>query len=227
MESWNELTALAVFMNSFSDFMTIDDGDTVMAADKVFGALVVKVLKALDPDFIEKGEVGLPDLEFSLRSMADVGEMTSDFGGGKYAKIIKNYARRLFGQQSQEHRQARVEAIKTDYQKFYQALPEDRKQEYVERPTDRARDDEDEDEDEDFDEDDGEEEAGIPWFGKFKPQDANYNIQSFPLANAWKEYRELRAGGGYVPLFSQHGKPVCDLTKWPESVKQRYSFDDF
>ncbi|CAG8740662.1 14760_t:CDS:2, partial [Acaulospora colombiana] len=133
MDSWHELTALSILMNSFSDFMTIDDGDTVMAADKVFGALVVKVLKALEPEFAEKGEAELPDLEFCLHSMADVGDMTSDFGGGKYTKILKSYARHLFGRQSQEYRQARIEAIKRTYQKFYQTLPNDKKQEYVDK----------------------------------------------------------------------------------------------
>ncbi|KAG8787514.1 hypothetical protein FRC19_005721 [Serendipita sp. 401] len=47
IESWDALTALAIFIDTFPDFMNIDDGELVIAADKVFGALVVKVLKGI------------------------------------------------------------------------------------------------------------------------------------------------------------------------------------
>ncbi|KAG8807303.1 hypothetical protein FRC17_004527 [Serendipita sp. 399] len=222
IESWDTLVALTLLINTFPDFMQTDDGDLVLAADKVYGALVVKVLKGLDPEFKEEGEQAFPDLETCLRSIANLGDMSSDVGGGQYAKIIKNYARHLFGGRSEEERQARAEQIKQAYKKFYDGLPKDKMKEFLDPSAPKQRDDDDEDEDENEED----ETDNGPWFGKPKAQDADYKIQSFPLDKAWKTYRELRAGGGYMPPVWSHGKPVWELTKWPAKDKKRYSFDN-
>ncbi|KAG8809653.1 hypothetical protein FRB91_009685 [Serendipita sp. 411] len=231
IESWDTLTALAIFIDTFPDFMNIDDGELVIAADKVFGALVVKVLKALAPEFAEKGESEFPDLESCLRQMANVGENSSGFDGGQYTQIIKNYARHLFGRRTEEEREARAERIKRAYQKFYKALPKDEKKEFADPSAPKGKEDEDKgDEDEedgweDEEDEEDEKDAG-PWFGKPKAQDVNYKIQSFPLDRAWKTYRELRAGGGYSPPVWSRGEPVWDLTKWSAADKKRYLFEN-
>ncbi|CAG8659588.1 12170_t:CDS:1, partial [Acaulospora colombiana] len=165
----------------------VDDGDQVRATDAVYGALVVKVLKAMAPQFEEKGEAGFPDLEYTLRAMADMGETTSGFDGGEYTHIIKDYARHLFGPQSREEREARAEKIKQAYQAFYKKLPRDQKEEYADRSGVEAKSTDEDDDDMEVDD----ASASVPWFGEWKPQDANYKIKNFPLNGVWKKYREF------------------------------------
>jgi hypothetical protein len=151
----------------------------------VYGALVVKVLKAMAPEFSAKGEAGFPDLEYNLRAMASVGDMSEGLGAGDYTDIIKSYARHLFGQQTEAEREARAEMVKQAYQKFYAKLPKTQKDEYFDASAKVENEDDDDDEEE-------EEKSDVPWFGKWKPQDANYKIKNFPLNGVWKEYRALK-----------------------------------
>jgi hypothetical protein len=162
--------------------LDVDDGDQVLATDKVFGALVVKIIKGMDSELAEKGTAGFPDLEFSLRAMARVGALTSGFDGGEYTHIIKNYARHILGGRTEEEQRAYKEALKEAYRKYYRALPTDQKENFL-NPSGHNENDED-------DPMEGVEE-GEPWFGQPTAQDANYKIESFPLNGAWKHYKEL------------------------------------
>jgi hypothetical protein len=141
---------------------------------------VVKVIKSMDSEFTEKGTAGFPDLEFYLRTVARIGTRTSDFGAGEYTHIIKNYARHRLGGQTEEEQGAYKEAVKKAYGKYYRALPARQKKNF----TDPSFHNENE-------EDDGiEVEEGEPWFGQPIAQVANYTIESFPLNEAWKEYKD-------------------------------------
>jgi hypothetical protein len=160
----------------------VDDGDQVLATDKVFGALIVKVLKGMNPEFTEKGTAGFPDLELCLRAMTRIGAWTGGFDGGQYNQIIKNYARHLLGGRTEEEQRAYKEAVKEAYRKYYRALPTDQKERFL-NPSGHDENDED-------DSMEGVEE-GEPWFGQPTAQDANYKIENFPLNGAWKHYKEL------------------------------------
>lgn len=109
-------------MPQFPDFMHIDDGQLAIATDAVYGALVVKVLKAMAPEFAEKGEAGFPDLEDSFHAIFNVGETAMGLGCGEYTHIIEDYARHLFGQQSEQQREARTKRIDQAYQAFYKKI---------------------------------------------------------------------------------------------------------
>jgi hypothetical protein len=159
--------------------LDVEDGDQVRATDKVFGALVIKVIDSMDSEFAEKDMAGFPDLEFYLRTVARIGTKTSDFEGGEYTHIIKNYARHRLGGRTEEERRAYKEAVKKAYGKYYRALPPRQKKNFID-PSYHSENEED----------DGiEVEEGEPWFGQPTAQDANYTIESFPLNEAWKEYK--------------------------------------
>ncbi|KAI5119393.1 hypothetical protein M0805_005936 [Coniferiporia weirii] len=213
LDAWHALDALTEFMDSCSDWATVDDGPRVIATDKAYGALLIVTVRALastSPPLLD--EATLPGLEETLRRMANWGD-NMGFVECSYSKVLKGFGCKLFGSRTPEEREQTKAARVRGYEVFVRALSQaERKRRGDSLPGEDDSDDDDDDEDDD----------DSVWYGGAAAKDAEYSHANLKITPVWKEYKSKLMGAQRVP---QRGPPTWDLTKWSAADKKKVSLD--
>jgi len=200
-EAYCILEALTVFNDMESAWLMCDDGEGVNVTNKLYGAAVVTLLRALD-----KGNrldaTHFPTLEYFLRKVAEwCDEMEKMSGSPDYGLVCKAIGRRLFKDKSDA----------------YVAMEKARLEEWINglEGEDRAEIEEDLKEEES-------EAKKEPWYADGKSSDEQDKNQDFVLSRVWKEYKEHLAT---IPKGPMRGPGTWDISKWTAAQKKEFEFD--
>jgi hypothetical protein len=202
------LSMFTLFRHSGRNMLTFDlrlpvcdDGEGVNVTNKLYGAAVVTLLRALD-----KGNrldaTHFPTLEYFLRKVAEwCDEMEKMSGSPDYGLVCKAIGRRLFKDKSDA----------------YVAMEKARLEEWINglEGEDRAEIEEDLK---------GEESEAKkePWYADGKSSDEQDKNQDFVLSRVWKEYKEHLAT---IPKGPMRGPGTWDISKWTAAQKKEFEFD--
>ncbi|KXN89521.1 hypothetical protein AN958_05683 [Leucoagaricus sp. SymC.cos] len=198
-EAFYAIEALTVFFEFESVWTTCDDGDLTQATNKLYGALLLEILKGLQSNEQLSSEV-FPNLENVLHTAFTFGENMKDIScKSEYTTYCKAVANKLFKGTTAANR----------------ALYEARLREHAESI-------EDAEEKSSILEDIDEYVKGVKsektvWYMKGKI--GKDEIKTTGLARAWSEYK------GNAPTVPFKGPPEWDLTRWSEEDKKPFSFD--
>lgn len=201
---WTSKSCTRTALNaSFTELSIVcDDGERVEMTNKVYGALLVNILRGLKKeDRLDASH--FPCLESLLRGAADWGDsMRSQGCDSDYDRVCKAIGYRLFGDRTEADialEKARVEewisSMSADWQENIRARMAD---EYGEEP-------------------EGD------WFKGGKRMDEDQKDDDFVLSRVWKEYKEYLSS---VPTKPLRGPPNWDLSKWSAAQKKQFSFDE-
>ncbi|KAJ6628903.1 hypothetical protein B0H10DRAFT_1777337 [Mycena sp. CBHHK59/15] len=173
-EAYTLLAALTLFNEIESYWPMCDDGKRVVLTNKVYGAALVTVLRALKKD----GRLDashFPGLETTLRQAADWGESMKEIScKSDYDLVCKAIGARLFTKTAAE-----VASEKARLERWISS----RSQEEQEAIREIIQDDEEDEED------DEEGEPPTPWYaGETVNEDTKNN--DFVLSRVWKDYNE-------------------------------------
>ncbi|KAF9450139.1 hypothetical protein P691DRAFT_495711 [Macrolepiota fuliginosa MF-IS2] len=199
VEAFYAIEALTVFFEFESTWTTCDDGDLTRSTDKLYGALLLTILKGLKDTNQLTTEV-FPNLESILSAAYTFGELMKTIScKSEYTTACKAIANSLFKETTAADR----------------ALYEARLREHVASL---------EDPDESKEVLEGVEEylkkvkkEKVVWYMKGKIGKAE--IKNTGLTKAWNDYR------GKAPPVPFRGPPEWDLSKWTEKDKKAFSFD--
>ncbi|KAJ6539614.1 hypothetical protein B0H19DRAFT_1269914 [Mycena capillaripes] len=182
------LETLALFNEMEDDWPMCDDGKRVELTNKVYGASLVTVLRALKKD----GRLDVshfPSLETVLREAADWGsEMKSIGCESDYDLVCKATGARLFQKSAADaatEEKARLDA-------WLASRSQEERDEFQKMRREEAEDPNGEDSDE-------EEDAGL-WHAEGNESEEDMKHDDFVLSRVWKEYKdyldpEKRRGG--------------------------------
>lgn len=179
----------------------VHDGKRVELTDKVFGASLVTVLRALKAENRLDVE-HFPSLETLLQTASEWGIAMHGMCMGEYYKVLNGIGGRLFKDKSQET----VELEKARVAEWISTLPPE---------------EEEEKETSGGDEDQGDEgENSVPWF-EAKGADEAYSSRDFTLSRVWKEYKAYLRECPTVPL---RGPPYWDISSWTDEERAEFTF---
>ena len=167
--------------------LDVDDGERVIITDKIYGALLITTIRALESAGTFNEE-NIPNLEVCLELIADWGDAFGTDLRSKYPKVIKGLGKTLFGTRTEEERKSMGEKKTKAYDEFVKNLSDEEREKRGDISPGEEEDDEEEDEDEDEDEDEKKEKG--PWYGKAKAADASFSHSSFKFTPIWREYKK-------------------------------------
>ena len=186
----------------------IDDGEQTWLTDRVYGASLVTVLRALK----KEGRLDVehfPSLEFLLREGARWGK-NMPCRRIDYDAVLRGIGERLFANKSAETlalEKARVE-------EWMKTLSEEDQEEI--RKEMEGDDSDEEDEEEVAEEDEK------PWWNEGTAYE-DFKSTDLTLSRVWKEYRDhLRM----YPSIPARGPPYWDLTEWSDQDKAPFLFEN-
>ena len=179
-----------------------DDGERVEITNKVYGAAVVTLLRALDKD----GRLDVthfPALEYFLRHVVEwCGEKKKMSGGPDYDLVCKAIGRRLFQNKSEECvaiEKARLEewikGLKTEVQAEVREGIKEMEKEHQKKP----------------------------WYAGGTSSDEQDKDRDFVLSRVWKEYK------GYLATVSKgpmRGPGSWDISQWTAAQRREFAFDE-
>ncbi|KAJ7044610.1 hypothetical protein C8F04DRAFT_1026939 [Mycena alexandri] len=182
-KDWNGafvvLEALSLFNELDGDWPMCDDGKHIVLTNKVYGASLVTVLRALKKD-ARLDASHFPSLETLLRSAADWGDaMKSICCPSDYDLVCKAIGARLFPESA-----ADVDAKKARLDAWLASCTEQERVIFHRKVRDAAE-----------DEDEEEEEEG-PWHAGGSELDEDVKDNDFVLPRVWKEYKDYLAPRG-------------------------------
>ena len=90
----------------------VDDGDRVIATERVYGTFVVATLRGLEA-CAQLDEASIPNLERTLQAMADFPEAL-DARNVPYGRVVRGYGKKLFGDRTNEQREQMWRALGND-----------------------------------------------------------------------------------------------------------------
>ena len=177
-----------------------DDGERVKITNKVYGAAVVTLLRALDKDS-RLDVVHFPSLECFLKNVAEwCGGMKDISSSSNYDMVCKAIGQRLFKDKSEAYvamEKARVEewikGLKATGQAEIRKDMEESEKETVEKP----------------------------WYAGAKSRDERDDNRDFVLPRVWKEYKQQLA---VVPKSPMRGPGSWDISKWTAAQKEEFEF---
>ncbi|XP_006456669.1 hypothetical protein AGABI2DRAFT_195685 [Agaricus bisporus var. bisporus H97] len=198
VEAFYAIEALTVFFEFESTWTTCDDGDLTKLANKLYGAILLTILKGLK-DTNQLSPKKIPNLECVLRAAFEFGKNMEGIAcKSDYTTTCKAIANDLF----------------KDTMTADRALYEARLREYVESIEDPEEKIELLESLEEYVEE--MKEQKVAWYMKgkaSKPEIKNVNLQ-----RAWNDYK------GQAPEAPIRGPAEWDLTKWTEEDKSPFSF---
>ncbi|KAJ7129392.1 hypothetical protein C8R44DRAFT_872666 [Mycena epipterygia] len=169
------LEALTLFNEFESDWPTVDDGERVDLTNKVYGASLVTVLRALKKD----GRLDVshfPGLETTLRKAAEWGELMKSIScDSDYDLVCKALGARLF-----QKTEADITSEKARLDAWLASRSQEEQAEFHRMVQEKA---EDEDEDE-------EDESTEPWHAGGSEVDEDVKNKDFVLSRVWKQYKD-------------------------------------
>ncbi|KAF9464237.1 hypothetical protein BDZ94DRAFT_1256618 [Collybia nuda] len=212
--AFNLLEAVTLFISASDQWTNCDDGERVKLTNKVYGSLLVTVLRALKKaDRLDTTH--FPSLEYLLRNAADWGdEMDSMSCPSNYNRICRAIGWRLFNGKLEENQILE----KGRFVEWKNKLS----QEELEQLKAGGADNDDDGEDED-DEDDVDNSSKKIWYNKGKDEDEDAKYKDLVLSRLWKEYKDHLRGFPNVPL---RGPPIWDLTEWSHEEKKPFLFSE-
>lgn len=175
-----------------------DDGDLTQSANKLYGALLLTILKGLK-DTDRLSSKAFPNLETVLRAAFEFGEGMNEIGcESSYATTCKAIANGLFKDTTVADR-ALYEARLHEYADSIDDVEEKKEtvesfQEYMKKIRKEK----------------------VVWYMKGKVD--KDEIKNVGLTRAWNDYR------GQAPAVPFRGPPEWDLTKWTEEDKKPFLF---
>ncbi|THH30689.1 hypothetical protein EUX98_g3495 [Antrodiella citrinella] len=215
-KEWNEayqlLETLSVWMEMANlSWPMVDDGERVKYTDKVYGAALITVIRALKAENRLDVE-HFPTLKTFLRYASSWGMAMHGSGMGKYTKVLNAIGRRVFNVKDQTPESQALEKARVE--EWITTLPAEEQEEIRKIRAERP-----EEEEEEEDEDDRESKY---WYDE-DGADEDYDHRSFVLSRVWKEYK------GYLkdcPNKPRRGPPEWDLSKWSDAQKAPFLFDN-
>ncbi|KAJ7752760.1 hypothetical protein DFH07DRAFT_518115 [Mycena maculata] len=177
-KEWNEaftiLSALTLFNEVEDDWPMLDDGKRVALTNKVYGASLVTVLRALK----KEGRLDIlnfPALETTLREAAGWGGLMKDIScNSDYDLVCKAVGARLF-----QKSEADIASEKARQDAWLASRSQEDQDEFHRMMREEAEDEEDEDE--------GDESE--PWHSGGSEFDEDVKSKDFDLSRVWKEYK--------------------------------------
>ena len=85
--------------------LDVGDGERVIITDKIYGALLITTIRALESAGTFNEE-NIPNLEVCLELIADWGDAFGTDLRSKYPKVIKGLGKTLFGTREEEERKS-------------------------------------------------------------------------------------------------------------------------
>jgi hypothetical protein len=189
------------FSRAQTQHSVCDDGERVEITDKVYGASLVTVLRALKKE--ERLDVAnFPSLETLLKTAADWGTaMKGQATESNYHRICQAIGKRLF-----ENKSAEVMAMeKARLEEWIQSLDEKSQKKIRQAMEDNA----------------SEEDVEKPWYHAGNIADEDDKDKNYTLSRVWKEYKACLSLCPNVPL---RGPPTWDVSNWTEEDKAPFKF---
>jgi hypothetical protein len=181
--------------------LVCDDGDRVHITDKVYGASLVAVLRALKKE--ERLNVAnFPSLETLLKTAANLGSaMKGVDAESNYHLVCKAIGRRLFANKLPEV----IAVEKARLEEWIHSLDKEIQGRIREKMEEEA----------------SEGHVGMPWYHGGNASDEDEKDKNYTLSRVWKEYKAYLSLAPTVPL---RGPPFWDISDWSEKDKQRFKF---
>lgn len=199
-EAYCILEALTVFNDMESAWLMCDDGERVKVTNKVYGAMVITLLRALD----KGGRLDVthfPSLEFFLKHVVEWCEGMKEMSGSpNHDLVCKAIGRRLFKDKPEEY----IALEKARLEEWMKGLKAEAQAEVRE----------------DIKEMEGKDKSK-PWYAGGKSSDEQDKDRDFVLSRVWKQYREYLAT---VPKTPMRGPRSWDISKWTAAQKKEFEF---
>lgn len=182
-----------------------DDGDRVSYTNKVYGASLITVIRALQAES-RLDPTHIPNLDTVLRMAAQWGHAISRMGVDKtdYHCVCKGIGKRFFSGKEDELKalnQSRIEA-------WLEKLGVEERKE-IRESIKEAEEEEEEDE------------STEPWYSG-SDADEEDEDDNYILSRVWKEYKAYLAE---VPTKPLRGPANWDISKWKKSDLQQFTMD--
>jgi hypothetical protein len=174
-----------------------DDGEGVEVTNKLYGAAVVTLLRALEKEN-RLNATHFPTLEYFLKQVTEwCKEMEKMSGSPDYGRVCKAIGRRLF----------------EDKPEAYVAMEEARLEEWIKglEAEDRAE-----------VEEGMKVKENEAWYAGGKSSDEQDKNPDFVLSRVWKEYKEHLAT---IPKGPMRGPGTWDISKWTTAQKKEFQFE--
>ncbi|TCD69881.1 hypothetical protein EIP91_005958 [Steccherinum ochraceum] len=208
-EAFYLLETLSVFQDLAGlSYPMADDGERIELTDKVYGASLVTVLRALKKeDRLDLQH--FPSLETFLMAGSSWGISMTGVDMGEYYKVLNGIGQRLCN--AQDKTPESIALRKAQVEEWILTLPKKEQDDYKEMCK-KGKDGMDEDDEED---------DGKEWYER-QGADEDYKSSDFTLSRVWKEYKAYLQESPTKPL---RGPPEWDLSKWSAAQRAQFSFN--
>jgi len=177
-----------------------DDGERVEVTNKVYGATVVTMLRALDKEGCLDA-AHFPALEYFLKHVVERCEEIKGMSSSpNYDLVCKAIGRRLFKDKSEEYVTMEKARLK-EWMKGLKAKLQAEVRDGVKGMEKEARE--------------------KPWYAGGKSSDEHDKNRDFVLSRVWKEYKEYLKT---VPKDPMRGPGTWDISKWTAAQKKEFEF---
>jgi hypothetical protein len=182
------------------NLIVCDDGQRVEVTNKVYGAMVVTLLRAINKDG-RLDTTHFPALEFFLKHVVEwCKEMKGMSRSPNYDLVCKAIGRRLFKDKSEDY----IAMEKARMEEWIKGLNPEEQTEVRQGIEEIEK-----------------EEKKKPWYFGGKSSDEQDKDRDFVLSRVWKEYKEYLAT---VPRVPMRGPGSWDISRWTAAQKKPFEF---
>ncbi|KAJ3568829.1 hypothetical protein NP233_g5452 [Leucocoprinus birnbaumii] len=200
-EAFYAIEALTFFFEIESVWATCDDGELTDATNKVYGALLLEILKGLQGSNALSPK-NFPNLENVLQAAYNFGESIKELGNCKsvYTAACKAIANSLFKNTTSANQKLHEARLREYAESIEDAERRIHVLEDVEEYVKEVK------------------KTKSVWYNKGNI--GKSEIKNTGLTRAWSDYK------GRAPAAPFRGPPEWDLSKWTEEDKSEFSYDN-